>query len=84
MADLAGQVVAAAQLVVPLEGVDFLLDAIGFNVAEERERIMEAGLADYEDFRYLVEKDIQDMADEFGKHTQQNGRIIFGLGRTIT
>ena len=46
MADLAGQVVAAAQLVVPLEGVDFLLDAIGINVAEERERIMEAGLAD--------------------------------------
>ena len=82
MADLAGQVVAAAQLVVPLEGVDFLLDAIGFNVAEERERIMEAGLADYEDFRYLVEKDIRDMADEFGKRTQQNGRIIFGLGRT--
>jgi len=38
--------------------VDFLLDAIGFNVAEDRERIMEAGLADYEDFRYLVEKDI--------------------------
>jgi hypothetical protein len=82
MADLAEQVEAAVQLVMPLEGVDFLLDAIGFNVAEDRERIMEAGLADYEDFRYLVEKDIRDMADEFGKRTQQNGRIIFGLGRT--
>ena len=58
MADLAEQVEAAVQLVMPLKGVDFLLDAIGFNVAEDRERIMEAGLADYEDFRYLVEKDI--------------------------
>ena len=82
MANLAEQVVAADQLVVPLEGMDFLLNAIGFNIAEEREHIMEAGLADYEDFRYLVKKDIWDMAEEFGKHTQQNGRIIFGLGRT--
>ena len=41
---------------------------------------MAAGLADYEDFRYLVEKDIRDMAEEFSKRTQPNGRIIFGLG----
>jgi hypothetical protein len=78
MADLAGQVEA----LMPLEGVDFLLNAIGFNIPEERERIMEAGLSDYEDFRYLVEKDIRDMAEEFGKRTLQNGRITFGLGRT--
>jgi hypothetical protein len=58
MADLAEQVEAAVQLVMPLEGMDFLLDAIGFNVAEDREHIMEAGLADYEDFRYLIKKDI--------------------------
>ena len=79
MADLAGQVLA---VVVPLEGMDFLLNAIGFNIAEQRQRIMEAGLADYEDFRYLVDKDIRDMAEEFGKRSQLNGRIIFGLGRT--
>jgi hypothetical protein len=79
MADLAEQVLAAAE---PLEGVDFLLNAIGFIIEEQRERIMASGLADYEDFRYLVEKDIRDMADEFGKRSQQNGRIIFGLGRT--
>jgi hypothetical protein len=77
MADVAGQVDA-----VPLEGMHYLLNAIGFNIAEQRERIIEAGLADYEDFRYLVDKDIRDMADEFGKRSQQNGRIIFGLGRT--
>lgn len=65
----------------PLEGIDFLLNEIGFNLAEQRGRIMEAGLAEYEDFRYLVEKDIRDMAEEFGKRTQPNGRIIFGLGR---
>jgi hypothetical protein len=66
----------------PLEGIDFLLNEIGFNLAEQRGRIMEAGLAEYEDFpyedfRYLVKKDIRDMAEEFGKRTQPNGRIIF-------
>ena len=79
MADLAGQVLAVA---VPLEGMDFLLNAIGFNIAEQRQHIMEARLADDEDFRYLVDKDIRDMAEEFGKRSQLNGRIIFGLGRT--
>jgi hypothetical protein len=79
MADEAEQVVA---VVVPLDGMEFLLNAIGFNIAVQRQRIMEAGLADYEDFRYLTEKNIRDMADEFGKRSQQNGRIIFGLGRT--
>ena len=73
---------AAVPVVVALEGVDFLLNAIGFDDAVERERIIGAGLGDYEDFRYLVEKDIRDMADEFGKRTQANGRITFGLGRT--
>jgi hypothetical protein len=58
MADLAGQVMAVAQLVVPLEGMDFLLNVIGFNIVEQCMHIMEVGLADYEDFRYLVEKDI--------------------------
>jgi hypothetical protein len=70
-----------AEPLVPLEGVNFLLNAIGFNQVAQRDLIMAAGLADYEDFRYLVEKDIRDMAEEFGKRTQPNGRIIFGLGR---
>jgi hypothetical protein len=64
MAEVAGE---AAAIVVALEGIDFLLDAIGFNDENERARIMEAGLADYEDFRYLVAKDISGMADEFAK-----------------
>jgi hypothetical protein len=64
--------------------VNFLLNAIGFIIEEQRERIMASGLANYEDFCYLVEKDIRDMADEFGKRSQQNGRIIFGLGRTTS
>ena len=79
MAEVAGE---AAAIVVALEGIDFLLDAIGFNDENERARIMEAGLADYEDFRYLVVKDISGMADEFAKRTVADGRIIFGLGRT--
>ena len=43
---------------------------------------MVSGIGNFEDFRYLVEKDIRDMADEFGKRTVANGRIVFGLGRT--
>ena len=63
-------------------GVAFVLQTIGFNDAGERDSIMEAGLNQFEDFRYLVDKDIRDMADDFGKRTQANGRIVFGMGRT--
>ena len=62
-------------------GVDYVLQVIGFADGEERESFMKAGLTDFEDFRYLVEKDIRDTADEFGERTQANGRIVFRLGR---
>ena len=55
---------------------------IGFDGAVDRANIMEAGLGDFKDFRFLVEKDIRKMADEFGKRTAANGRIVFGLERT--
>jgi hypothetical protein len=62
-------------------GMHFVLDAIGFD-EDECGGIMEAGLSQFEDFCYLVEKDIRDMADEFGKRSIAQGRIVFGLGRT--
>ena len=62
--------------------IDFLLNAIGFMIPAEHECIIESGLADYEDFHYLVEKDIQEMAEEFSKHTVAQGCITFGLGHT--
>jgi hypothetical protein len=65
-----------------LVGMNHVLIVIGFEGANERDNIMDAGLAQFEDFRYLVEKVIRDMADEFGKLAQANGRIVFGLGRT--
>jgi hypothetical protein len=65
---------------VPLEGVDFLLDAIGFHNPAECLRIMQAGLADYKDFHYLVNKDIQDMAEDFSMRTVAQGCITFNLG----
>ena len=53
-----------------LVGMDHVLNVIGFEDVNERENIMEApGLAQFEDFRYLIEKDIRDMADEFRKRT---------------
>jgi hypothetical protein len=67
---------------VPLEGVDYLLDVVGFHDPAEHMQLMEAGLTNYEDFRYLVEKDIRDMAEEFSKRTVANGCMTFGLGRT--
>jgi hypothetical protein len=65
-----------------LVGMNFVLQTIGFDAAVERASIMEAGLGQFDDFRYLVDKDIREMASEFGKRTQAQGRIVFGLGRT--
>jgi hypothetical protein len=57
------------------------LDVVGFHNPAERLRIIEAGLTDYEDFRYLVDKDIRNMAEEFAKRSAAQGCITFGLGR---
>ena len=65
-----------------LVGVAHVLLAIGFEVAVERTNIMAAGISEFEDFRYLVEKDIRDLADKFGKRSVANGKIVFGLGCT--
>jgi hypothetical protein len=64
-----------------LVGVAHVLQVIGFDIDVDRDNIIIAGLAQFEDFRYLVEKDIRDMAEEFGKRTQAAGKIVFGLGR---
>ena len=71
-----------AEAPVALVGMNHILNVIGFDNINDRDSIMEAGLAQFEDFCYLIEKDIRDMADKFGKRTQANGRIVFGLGRT--
>ena len=63
----------------PLEGINFLLDAVGFQNLVEHLCLIEAGLADYKDFCYLVEKDIWHMAEEFSKQMVVQGRITFGL-----
>jgi uncharacterized membrane protein YgcG len=62
-------------------GVDFLLHAIGFITNLQRANLMEVGLVDYDDFQFLNEKDIRDMAEEFAKRTVANGRMTFGVGR---
>jgi hypothetical protein len=62
-----------AEAPVALVGMNHVLYVIGFDDVNDGANIMEAGLAQFEDFRYLVEKDIRDMADEFGKRTQANG-----------
>ena len=67
-----------------LIGVDKVLQVIGFESEAERTGIsMQTGLGRFEDFRYLVEKDIRDMADEFGKRAQANGQIVFVLGLVL-
>ena len=42
----------------PLEGNNFLLDAIGFQNLVEHLHLIKAGLVEYKDFCYLVEKDL--------------------------
>ena len=43
---------------------------------------MAAGICQHEEFHNLVEKDIRDMADKFGKRSVARGRIVFRLGHT--
>ena len=75
MADLAEDV--------GLVGFAHVLQDIGFDLPADRNNIMAAGIDAFENFRYLVQKDIRDMADEFGKRTVvAAGKIVFGLGRT--
>lgn len=75
------EMAAVAPAVADIVGVARVLQIIGFDTPGDRANIMVAGLAQFEDFRYLVEKDIRDMADEFGKRTAAAGKIVFGLGR---
>jgi hypothetical protein len=92
MADLAPNpdvnAVAVAQQVVaqvadvPLEGINFMLDTIGFNNPAQCLLIVGAGLTECEDFCHLINKDISDMAEEFLKCTVAAGRMTFGMGRT--
>ncbi len=65
-----------------LDGVEYCLDIIGFNDAEERNRIMDDGLGEFSDFRTVTEADIGNMAEAFAKRMNANGKIIFGHGRT--
>ena len=65
----------------PPQGINLLLDVVGFHNPVQHEHLIETGLSDYEDFCYLVEKDIRDMAEEFSKRTVAQGHITFGLGR---
>jgi PP-loop superfamily ATP-utilizing enzyme len=65
-----------------LEGIEFLLNTIGFNNPVEHVHLMEAGFIKYNNSCYLVEKDVLDMVDEFAKHTAANVQMTFGLGCT--
>jgi hypothetical protein len=80
-AAIAQQVIATVAGV-PLEGINFMLNAIGFNNLVQHILLMQARLAEYEDFCHLIDKDICDMVEEFVKHTVANGRMTFGLGCT--
>ena len=56
------------------------LQWIGFGNQAHRDSICEkAGFESLEDFVGLSEKDIREMADEYKKRTQAQGRIPFGL-----
>jgi hypothetical protein len=77
---IAQQGIAPAAVGAPLGGVNHLLDVVSFHNLAERLRIIKAGLTDYEDFCYLIDKDIRDMTEEFAKRSVAQGRITFGLG----
>ena len=55
-AAIAQPVVAPVGGGAPLDGINFLLDAIGFQNPAEHLCLIKAGLADYKDFHYLVKR----------------------------
>ena len=57
-----------------LDGVEYCLDIIGFNDAEERNRIMDDGLGEFSDFKTATESDISDMAEAFASAQMPMGR----------
>ena len=66
-----------------LEGLDYVLHVIGFTNPADRANVLNSGIMEFEDFRYLTERDIRDMAEEFGKCTAASGtKLVFGLART--
>ncbi len=65
-----------------LNGIDYCLNMIGFTAATNRQRIRGDRLATFEDFRNVTEADVGDMAEAFSKHTNAEGKITFGHGRT--
>jgi hypothetical protein len=54
---------------------------IGFPAAESTAIADELGNS-FEDLTQLSTKDIKNLASDFQSRTQQNGRIVVGLGRT--
>jgi hypothetical protein len=82
IAPVVGAPLIAPAVGAPLEGIDYLLNVVGFHDLAERVQLMEVGLTNYEDFHYLVEKDMRDMAKEFSKRMAVNGHMTFGLGCT--
>jgi hypothetical protein len=82
LAPAVGAPLIAPAVGAPLEGIDYLLDVVNFHDPVARMQLMEAGLANFEDFRYLVKKDMRDIAEEFSKHMAANGHMTFGLGCT--
>ena len=61
------QQVAALAVQEAIEGIDLLLDAVGIQNPAEYLCLIKAGLAEYESFHYLIDKDMQDMAEGFLK-----------------
>jgi hypothetical protein len=59
-----------------------ILEYCGFDNEASRLRIAEDGYGSFNDVGRLDDKDIDKLAEGFGRRTPANGRIIFGLKRT--
>ena len=59
-----------------------ILTWIGFNEQANRASITNDASINYADMQTLKEKDITNLSNSFGRRTEKNGKIDFGIRRT--
>ena len=69
-------------VVEPAPPMDLILNWIGFEQANIRERIRTEGFESFDDLLAMKEKDIRDLSESYSRRTVADGRIIFGLRKT--
>jgi hypothetical protein len=67
---------------IQISDMERALTDIGFDDPLQRNRIMAEGFQELREMKNVSSKDLQRMAEDFGRRTVGDGRVIFGMART--